>query len=162
MAERDGQLRGEFDVETDVDVPGEPVDEQSPSDATTGDRVRRRIREGAGTVVSGRALLLSLVLVAAGILLAGQVLPLGVIGDLLGILVGAFLYGVGSDVRHYGELVLAGTVAGGASALLGNLVLSLVGAGVPMVAFGAVAGALAAVLGHYFGRDLRDGLTRDL
>jgi len=47
-------------------------------------------------------------------------------------------------------------------ALLGNVVLALVGAGAPLVTVGIGGGVLAAVLGHYFGRDLRVGLTREV
>lgn len=156
MAERDRQLQR--DVETGVEGGTGP----SPDEATTGDQMRTRIRKGAGKIVTVRGLVVSLVVVTASVLLVDQILPLGGVGTVLGAVVGAFLYGVGSDVRHYVELALAGATVGGASALLGNLVLSLVGAGVPMIALGAGASALAAVAGHYFGRDLRDGLTRDL
>lgn len=158
MAERDRQLQR--DVEAGVE--SGTFDEPAPDEATTGDQVRTRIRKGAGKIVTVRGLVVSLVVVTTTVLLADQILPLGGVGTVLGIATGAFLYGVGSDVRHYVALALAGAVAGGASALLGNLVLSLVGAGVPMAALGAGAGALAAVVGHYFGRDLRDGLTRDI
>jgi hypothetical protein len=34
--------------------------------------------------------------------------------------------------------------------------------GVQFAAVGATFGTVAALLGHYFGRDLRDGLTRDV
>lgn len=160
MADRDRQLQR--DVGVDVDVPRESVEDSRRSNATGGDRLGTRVRSRAGKFVSGRALVLSLVLVVVGILLVGGALPLGTLGDLFGIVVAAFLYGVAAEARHYVETALAGAVAGGGSALLGNLVLSLLGAGIPMVALGAVAGALAALLGHYLGRDLRDGLTRDL
>lgn len=87
---------------------------------------------------------------------------LGPVGDLLGIVAGTFLSGVATSRRHYVESGLAGLVAGGTATLLGNLALSLVGVGLPLVAVGAAAGGLAGLVGHYFGRDLRDGLTRDL
>lgn len=165
MADRERQRQREpdigDDVGIDVDVP-EQTRESSPQGAATDDGTRTRIRESAGNVVSGKALVLSLVLVVGGMVVGGWQLPLDTIGGLLGIVVAAFLYGVGSEVRHYVELALAGAIAGGGSALLGNLVLSLLGVGIPAVAFGAITGALAALVGHYFGRDLRDGLTREL
>jgi hypothetical protein len=160
MAERDRQLQRDVDVETGVEAG--TFDDPSPDEATSGDQRRTRIRKGAGRIISVRGLVMSLFVVTTGVLLADQILPLGGVDSVLGVVAGAFLYGLGSDVRHYVELALAGAIVGGTSALLGNLVLSLVGAGIPMVAFGAGAGALAAVTGHYFGRDLRDGLTRDL
>jgi hypothetical protein len=165
MADRERQRQREVDigenVGTDVDVPERTL-ESSPQDAATDDGMRARIREGAGRVVSGKALVLSLILVVGGMVLVGWQFPMDTIGSLLGIVLAAFLYGVGSEVRHYVELALAGAIAGGGSALLGNLVMSLLGVGIPVVVFWAIVGALAALVGHYFGRDLRDGLTRDL
>lgn len=165
MADRERQRQREADigenVGTDVDVPERTL-ESPPQDAAIDDGMRTRIREGAGRVVSGKALVLSLILVVGGMVLVGWQFPMDTIGSLLGIVLAAFLYGVGSEVRHYVELVLAGAIAGGGSALLGNLVVSLLGVGIPVVVFWAIVGALAALVGHYFGRDLRDGLTRDL
>ena len=61
-----------------------------------------------------------------------------------------------------GPLLEVGALAGGGSVLLGNFLIALLGGGLTIVAFGAAGGAVAGVLGHYFGRDLRHGLTRDL
>lgn len=97
-----------------------------------------------------------------GVLVLGSILPLGGIGDLLGIALMAFLYGLVSSEAGYLEVGAAGAVVAGLWSLLGNLVVTLLGVGAPIVAVGFVGGAVAAVLGQYFGRDLRDGLTRDL
>jgi hypothetical protein len=97
-----------------------------------------------------------------GLLAIGGLLPLGGVGDILGIGAGTFGYGLAIDTRHYLEVAAAGATVAGAWAVLGNLLLTLLGVGVPLVAAGAVGGALGATLGYYFGRDLRDGLTRDL
>ena len=51
---------------------------------------------------------------------------------------------------------------GGITAVVGNLTVTLLGPGIPIAAVGLVGGLFAGLLGHYFGRDLRDGLTRDL
>jgi hypothetical protein len=165
MAERDTQLSREVDVDTDVDVDLDlegSID--ADEDATASERrgLRGRVRERAGAVVSVKSLALALVLVVGGVFLIGGIVGLGTLGDLLGILVGTFLLGVGSDSRRYAESALAGTLAGGTSAFLGNLVLSLIGVGLPVVFLGAVAGGLAGAFGHYLGRDLRDGLTREI
>lgn len=165
MADRERQRQREpdigDDVGIDVDVPEETLD-RSTEERVTDDGTRARIRKSASKVVSGKAVVLSLVLVVGGMVGVGSLLPLDTVGNLLGILAGAFLYGLGSEVRHYLELAVAGALAGGGAALLGNLVLSLLGVGIPMVAVGAIAGALAGLFGHYLGRDLRDGLTREL
>jgi len=43
-----------------------------------------------------------------------------------------------------------------------NLLVSLAEFGVPVVALGAGASGLAGVLGHYFGRGLRSGLSKEV
>jgi hypothetical protein len=111
---------------------------------------------------SVRAFLLLFVLTAVGMVVAGATLPPGSVGGLVGIAVVAFAAGLGSEQRRYAEVTLSGGLAAGLSWVLGNLAISVLGAGVPLVAVGIGAGALAGLLGHYFGRDLRDGLTRDL
>jgi hypothetical protein len=172
MAERDRQRQRERspDIESDVDVDvGDDVDIgvaddllEEPSRPESSGGVRTRVRETARTVATGRSLAAALVLVAAGAFLVGELLPLGVVGTLLGVALGGSLYGTLSDTRHYTETSLAGALAGGVSVLLGNLALSLIGVGVPLVVVGAVGGGLAGLVGHYLGRDLRDGLTREV
>ena len=109
-----------------------------------------------------RPFLLLLVTSVAGMLLAGMVLPFGSIGGLVGIAAAAFGAGLVGERSRYVEASASGALASGVSWLLGNLVLTAVGPGVPLVAVGVGFGVLAALLGHYFGRDLRSGLTRDL
>jgi hypothetical protein len=112
------------------------------------------------------ALLLSLVAVVAG----GAVPIVGVVGRLVGLFVVAFAIGAVASDRHYLEVGLAGAVASG----LGFVVSTLTSAffpfavrllseyGIAIAGVGAGVGALAALAGHYFGRDLRDGLSREL
>jgi hypothetical protein len=171
MAERDGRLRNDVDRDVSVDVPEEGVEVRDGRGAerrsagrerSVTDRIGARVRGGVGRVASGRGVAVSLVAVAASALVAGRVLPFGVVGDVAGIALGAFLYGTLSGTRRYVEVTLAGAVVGAILGVLGNLVLAVATLGVPVAATGAGTGALAAVVGHYFGRDLRDGLTRDL
>ncbi len=177
MSERDRQLEREADLSRDGDVGlgaetgvagdlesvtdrGESRDRTDPGSESGG--LRSRLGERARTVATGRSLAVALAVVAAAALLVGGVLPLGSVGNLLGVALGGFLYGVVAGSRHYTETTLAGTAVGGVLALLGNLALSLTGVGVPLVAVGAVGGGLAGLVGHYFGRDLRDGLTQEI
>jgi hypothetical protein len=46
--------------------------------------------------------------------------------------------------------------------MLGNLLLIGFGSMTGLLGIGLLGGAFAAVVGHYFGRDFRDGLTRDI
>lgn len=162
MSQRDRQAerKADTDFESGVDLPRDTVTDRA-AEASRGDRVRQRIKAGAGTVFSGRDFAISLVLILAGVVFLGGLLPLGLIGDLFGIFVAGFLYGVVSPAGRYAELGLAGAVVGGGSAQLGNFVLSLI-PGVPLVLLGLIGGGISAFLGHYFGRDLRDGLTREI
>jgi hypothetical protein len=179
MSERDRQLEREADLSRDGDVglgaetgAGGDLEnvtgrEESRGRAETGagagaGGLRSRLGERAETVATGRSLAAALVVVAASAVLVGGVLPLGSLGNLLGVALGSFLYGVAASTRRYTETAVAGTAVGGVLALLGNLALSLTGVGVPLIAVGAAGGGLAGLVGHYFGRDLRDGLTREI
>jgi len=155
--------RGETQLDADlgVDTVEDPVAEAADEEETSGG-FRARIRAGAGRILSGRALVLALVTSVVGAVLVGGAVPLGTIGTLLGVVVAAFVYGTLTDSHRYLEFALAGGAIGGVSTLLGNLTLSLLGPGVPILAVGVVAGALSGALGHYFGCDLRDGLTREV
>lgn len=86
---------------------------------------------------------------------------LGLLGQLVGIGAAGFLYGLLASDGRYTELLVAGALVGGVSALLGNLLVVTFGS-LGLLGIGLLGGALAAVGGHYFGRDFRDGLTRDV
>jgi len=157
MSERDSQIQR--DVGVDVSV---GIDDAAEETADDGSGIGGWLRSKLGTLGSTRGLIISLVLTVGGVLLLGGLLPLGMVGDALGIAVGAFLYGTLASESRYLEMSLAGGLVGGVWAFLGNLVLTLVGPGIPVVIVGALLGLLAAAVGHYFGRDLHKGLTQDL
>lgn len=159
MSERESQIQRETTV--DVDTGFEASDDGATKDEG-GNLIRSLYGRTVGSVLSTRSLGIALALTILGVFVFGMIPLLGIVGELLGIFAAGFLYGVTTDTRRYVELLVAGAIAGGGSALLSNVVLTLVGVGVPLVAFGLLGGALAAATGHYFGRDLRDGLTRDL
>lgn len=146
------ELDGEIERDSGVTV-------ESTEDRPSGDRVRARLRQG-GTVLSPRALALALVFVTAGVVVFDGVVP--VAGPLVGVLAAAFVYGTVSGGRRYVELATAGAVVGGGAALLGHVAVTLLGPGLALTALGTGGGAVAALFGHYLGRDLRDGLTREI
>jgi len=115
---------------------------------------------------SGRSVLLSFVVV---LVMMGVVSAIPLIGfiPLLwagAIFAGAFTLGAASGKGRYVEFLLAGAVFG-AGSVMGDFfrlaVLADIGL-LPLGAIGAGIGAVAGLLGHYFGRDFRDGLTRDI
>jgi hypothetical protein len=159
MSERDTQISRDVSVDVESgleDSVGTPESEQSSGG------VRSRLRERADSLVSARSVVIALVLMLASTFVFGAIPLLGMFGELLGIVVAGFVYGLGTDARRYFELALAGALAGGGSVLLGNFLIALLGSGLTIVGFGAVGGAVAGIVGHYFGRDLRHGLTQDL
>jgi hypothetical protein len=110
------------------------------------------------------------VLMLGGMLLGGAIPLVGFVGRFLGLFAVAFAAGLVSPRRRYLEVGLAGALTSGLGFVLGTLttvfapfaVQFLADYGTAVVGVGAGAGVLASLAGHYFGRDLREGLTRDL
>ncbi len=114
----------------------------------------------AGAYFSPKAFLALVLVIGAG-LFAGQLaLPIG--GRIAGMVGVAFAIGLATSKRRYLEMSSAGVFVGGVSALANHAVLAIAGSGQTLVAIGAAAGLCACLGGYYFGRDLRDGLRRDV
>ncbi|MFC7098245.1 hypothetical protein [Halobaculum marinum] len=110
-----------------------------------------------------------LVLVAG--LVAGSAVPIvGGLARYVGLFAAAFALGLARSRRAYLETAVAGALAAGGAFLLGTLTTGtlvlgtnlLADYGVPIAGVGVTVGVLLSVAGVYFGRDLRDGLTRDV
>jgi hypothetical protein len=111
---------------------------------------------------SGRSVLLTFGVVLVSVLLANSVPLLGIVGGPVGIFAGAFVLGLASGTARYVEFALAGALVGGLGAFQGTLFRIAAFADVgfaPVFALAGGAGLVLAILGHYFGRDLRNGLT---
>lgn len=115
-----------------------------------------------GAYVSSKSLLAVLLTLTAGMLVGGAVLPFSGIGRVLGLAIAAFTVGLVTSTRRYLELSVAGVGVGVLGALLDFGILLPTDAGQTVLAVGAGAGLLASVVGYYFGRDLRDGLSREV
>ena len=148
------ELLAEVERTTADDAGGEP--ERTP--ASDGPTTRERIQG----VFSPRAFLVALALVAVGVLLGGFVPVLGAVLRYVGVFVATFVLGAVSERRHYLEAGLAGALVPAVGTLLDYFALTIAGVGVPVIAIAAGVGLLAGLAGHYFGRDLRDGLTHEL
>ncbi|WP_416840764.1 hypothetical protein [Haloferax sp. DFSO52] len=142
------------------------LDDDEP---TTQKQSKRRGGRLSG-LFSLRAFLLALVLSIGGLLVGGAIPIVGFIGRFVGIAAAGFLFGLVGSKRRYVEIGLAGALAAGLAFVLSTLfsvfapfaVQLLADYGLAIAGVGAVSGALAGLVGHYFGRDLKDGLTRDL
>ncbi|WP_410766807.1 hypothetical protein [Haloferax sp. DFSO60] len=123
-----------------------------------------------GGLFSVRTFLVALVLSIGGVIVGGAIPLIGFIGNFLGIAMAGFLLGILGSNRRYVEVGLAGAIAAGFAFVLSTLLSVfapfalqlLADYGLAIAGVGSVTGALAGLVGHYFGRDLRDGLTREI
>ncbi|WP_049898674.1 hypothetical protein [Halococcus agarilyticus] len=125
-----------------------------------------RLRERVGQLFSPRAFLVALAFTAVGMALGG-IVPLPLVSDVLGfvgVFVATFALGLVGDRSYYAEAGVASAIVAGGWSAIGSVTLLAVG-GLPALAIPVVTagiGLVAGLAGHYFGRDLRDGLTREL
>ena len=157
---RTRERTAESEVGTEFEVGlGEEASETEPAGEAG---LRQRVGTRAKQVFSPRAFVAALLLSVGGLVAVGTVVPLPGAG-LLGIFVATFLFGLVSERRRYLETTVAGGLAFAASALVGYVVITALGGiGAPLAAVASGVGALVGAVGNYFGRDLRDGLTREI
>lgn len=156
----EGDRDGEFAAEFEIDTGG--TTDRTETDTDTGGGLRSRASSRAKRLFSPRLFVAALLLSVGGLLAAGTFVPLPGAG-LIGVFVAAFLFGLAVDGRRYAEPAVAGGIAAGASTLLDFAVVAFLGGfGVSLAVLAGGLGAVVGGLGTYFGRDLRDGLTRDI
>jgi len=116
------------------------------------------------SVFSPRSFLVRAVVLLLGAIAAGFV-PLvgGILAVALGVFGAAFLLGAVSSERRYLETATAGGALGGFLALAWSFSIAIASGGTTRLAgVGLGVGLIASLLGLYFGRDLRKGLTKDI
>ncbi len=148
--------------DTSADLSAESTHEM-PSDDTKTDSSRLEgVRSwlSADSYFSPRAFFAFVLLIGAGLLAGGMAIPIA--GRIIGILGVAFAVGLLTSRRRYLELTAAGTTVGGVSAVASNAFLAAAGSFETVVAVGVAVGLVASLVGYYFGRDLRNGLTREV
>ena len=151
------------------------------SEASTGSAAADRTAAGSsgapgrigvdGRWFSLKAFAVAAVAVAVGTFLAGLV-PLvgGTVGGVAGVLLGTFLVGLVLASSNYAETGLAGALAGAGTAVSSVLGVGFLPIGIdylgqwglPLIAVGGGVGLVCGLVGHYFGRDLRAGVTGEL
>ncbi|WP_142859197.1 hypothetical protein [Salinigranum halophilum] len=144
----------------------ESTDRRQSAPTASRDASNSSGRGRLGGLFSVRTFLVALVLSLVAVVAGGAIPLVGFVGRLVGL----FAVGVLASDRHYVEVGLAGALASGAGFVVSTLTAAffpfavrlLSEYGIAIAGVGAGVGALAALAGHYFGRDLRDGFTRDL
>lgn len=147
--------------------------DESDGDGGRGRGVRARVGGRLKRVFSPRAFGVALAVLVGGLLAGGTVFGfvpvLGSVGGLLGLFAAAFLIGALGTRRNLAEVGLAGATAASTGFVLDTLTASLpLGTiwlrdyGLAIAGVGAGAGLLISLVGYYLGRDLRDGLTREI
>jgi len=157
--------------DTSVDAAGEFDAEFEPDDRTRTEETgsagsdrgfRSRAAERAGELFSPRHFFAAALLIGTALFAASTFVPLPGAG-LVGVFAAAFAFGLVGSKRRYAETAVAGGAVTAASTFLDFAVIAFFGGfGVSLTAIAGGLGAVVAAVGAYFGRDLRDGLTRDL
>jgi len=168
--EREAGEREQIDVSSVLDDEGDASHRSEPTRENTSGGGIRGALSGIGPSLSPRSFLVILVASLAGVVAGGSIPIVGSIGRFLGLFAVAFAVGAVGSRSRYLEVGLAGAIAAGTAFLLATLtsifapiaVQVLADYGVAIVGVGTGAGLLVSLAGHYFGRDLRDGLTRDV
>ena len=145
--------------------------EADDADSASGSRSDsgRRARLGRSPVTP-KGLLLTFLAAGAGLLVGGAIPLLGGLLQYAGLFAATFLLGVVRSRRAYVETAIGGAAASvllfavntftSVNLFIGADLLAEYGAAVAGV--GLTAGAIMSIVGYYFGRDLRDGFTRDV
>lgn len=176
MAERTDELTEDIDVDagtprdvdssdvrvdaTEFDVGESTTATESTSTETRSSRVGG-VKQRAANAFSPTAFAVHLTGALLGVFAVGNLIPLIPFTGFVGLLLMAGLLGTLSSEPRYAEAAVAGGISGALALFLGSIGLSIVTGGiVPVV--GAAIGAITGLVGFYAGRDLRDGLTKDL
>ncbi|WP_265110119.1 DUF456 domain-containing protein [Halosolutus halophilus] len=113
-----------------------------------------------GAYFSPKAFFALVLALGAGLLAGGTAIPIG--GRIVGMFAVAFAIGLVTSKRRYLETTAAGVSVGAVAALANHAVIAVAGSSRAIVAVGATVGLVSCVGGYYFGRDLRDGVRRDV
>jgi len=170
--EREASDDGADDLESLLDETfAEDETGAEPADSATESGAGQRRIGKSGRWFSAKAFALSLVAVAVGVFTGGAI-PLigGTVGVAAGVFLAAFLVGLVFSQRRYVETGLAGAAGGATVAVTNVLGIGFLPIGIDylqqwglaLLAVGGGVGLALALLGHYFGRDLRAGLTADI
>ena len=160
----------------DRDVGGADADPDSEPDDSSPDSRLKRNRGGllGHSPVTLRGFLVAFVVCVAGFVVGGAIPLVGGLLRYLGLVAAGFLIGLVRKRRSYLEVGAAGALSAtgvfllsvltGGGLLLGTNLVAEVGlsAAAAGIGVGVGVGFVLSLVGYYLGRDLRDGLTRDV
>ena len=159
MAERTAERTRDGDGDTEsTDATGTDVSDTGPLT----DEATATTEESGGSYFSVRALIVAFVAIGGGMTL-GSLIPVIPFTVFAGIPLGSFLHGLLDRERRYVETAVVGGLLAGLAVVTSLLPQVLAGLdGMRLFAIAAAVGLVLSLVGHYFGRDLRNGLTRDI
>lgn len=166
-ADADG--KSDADGKTGADATaGTDADAETDASATVRGRLRGRL-PSVGIPFSPKRFGLAVGLITVGIVAGGWIPFVGAITQYVGLFGAAFLLGA-TGLSGYLETGAAGAAAAGLSTVLGLLTTGtfVIGVdvlqryGLAVAGVGVSIGLLVSLIGLYFGRDFKDGLTRSL
>lgn len=117
--------------------------------------------EGWRRFFNPKSFLLATLLLTGGYVAGAFVPVLGGLASWAGLVGAAFLYGLATSKGRYPETALAGAGIGLVTTVLTSLRFIAFANGQLLLALGAGLGLVGALVGYYFGSDLRKGLTSD-
>ncbi|WP_225335064.1 hypothetical protein [Halomicrobium urmianum] len=145
----------------DFGLAGGPDERTADAEARTDAGLTGRAKSRATSLFSPRAFLLALGAALVGVFALGNLVPVVPFTGFVGLFLVMFGGGLVASTPRYLEAGVAGAASGALALAVGSITLTFVTGGLP-VAVGAAVGAAVALVSFYAGRDLRDGLTRDL
>ncbi|ELY50499.1 hypothetical protein [Natronococcus jeotgali] len=165
LLEETERLLSEPNAEVDADSSADasaaaPTNAGATEDASSRSRLPSLPRPSLGARFSPKGFLALVAALGVGLVAGGLAVPIA--GELVGTFAVAFAIGLATSKRRYLEVGAAGAAVGGIAAVASNAVLAVAGSGRAVLAVGVAAGLVACLVGYYFGRDLRNGLFRDL
>lgn len=156
-----------------ADEGGADTSERQPSQSDTpsvSDATSSRVGL-SGRWFSAKSFAIVAIILAGGVFIGGSI-PLigGTLGAAGGVFLAAFVVGLLFASGKYAETGVAGAMAGAGTAVTSVLGIGFLPIGLDylqqwglsLLAIGGGLGLVIALLGHYFGRDLRSGITADI
>lgn len=131
-----------------------------PSVSRSGASSSSRFRLAPGEYFSPKAFLALVGALGVGLLVGDLAIPIA--GRIVGLFAVAFAIGLVTSKRRYLETTAAGVSVGAVAAVFNHAFLTVAGLGQAVLAVGVTVGLVATLLGYYFGRDLKDGLSREV